>query len=81
MYICDKPFMVRFPYISEWEDGFQLEEKRDTLVHISETDEGIRAGVYGYDRRKRFSFRLGQYTTAFLAEVLCPQGMCSGEYR
>jgi hypothetical protein len=54
---------------SECEDGFQFEEKWDSLVHSSETNEGIMAGVYGYDRRKRFSFSLGQYTTAFQAEV------------
>jgi hypothetical protein len=54
---------------SEWEDGFQLEEKGGRLVHSSETNEGIRAGVYGYDRKKRFSFNLGQYTTKFQAEV------------
>jgi hypothetical protein len=54
---------------SEWEDGFQVEEKWGSLEHSSETNEGIRAGVYGYDRRKGFSFSLGQYTTAFQAEV------------
>jgi hypothetical protein len=69
IYVCDKTLMVRFPDRSEWEDGFQLEEKWGSLVHSSETNEGIKAGVYGYDRRKRFNFSLGQYTTAFQAEV------------
>jgi hypothetical protein len=69
IYVCDKPFMVRFPDRSEWKDGFQLEEKQGSLVHSSETNECIKAGMYGYDRRKRFSFSLGQYTTAFQAEV------------
>jgi hypothetical protein len=32
---------------SEWEDGFQLEEKWGSLVHSSETNEGIRAGGLG----------------------------------
>jgi hypothetical protein len=54
---------------SECKDGFELEEKQGSLMHSSETNEGIRAGVHGYDRRKRFSFSLGQYTTAFQVEV------------
>jgi hypothetical protein len=32
IYVYDKPFMVRFPDRSEWEDGFQPEGMRGSLI-------------------------------------------------
>jgi hypothetical protein len=42
-HVYDKPFMVRCPERSEWEDRFQSSRK----VQRRFQDEGTEAGVYG----------------------------------
>jgi hypothetical protein len=49
--------------------GFSLKEMGVFWYTILKQTEGIWAGVYGYNRMKRFSFSLRQYTTAFQGKV------------
>jgi hypothetical protein len=70
-HVCDKPFMIRFPDRSEWKDGFQSNRKGGLIWHTdgSKTNKGTGAGVYGYGRRQKLSFSIGNYITVFRAEV------------
>jgi hypothetical protein len=68
-YVCDKPFMVRFPDGSECKDGFQPDGRGGLIWYTygSKTNKGTVAGVYGYGIRRKLSFNLGKYTTVFQA--------------
>jgi hypothetical protein len=70
-YVYEKPFTVRFPDRSEWDDGFQPDRKGGLIWYTdgSKTNKGTGAGVYCYGTGRKRSFSLGQDTTVFQAEV------------
>ena len=70
-HVYEKPFTVRFPDRSEWENGFWSNRKGGLIWYTdgSKINKGTGAGVYCYGMRQKLSFSLGQYTTVFQAEV------------
>jgi hypothetical protein len=70
-HVYDKPFMIRFPDRSEWKEGLQPDRKGGLIWYTdgAKTNKGTGAGVHCDGTRRKLSFSLGQYTTAFQAEV------------
>jgi hypothetical protein len=52
-HVCDKPFTVRFPDISEWKGRFHPNREGGLIWYTdgSKANKGTGAGVYGYGTR------------------------------
>jgi hypothetical protein len=65
-----RPFMVRFPDRSEWKDAFQSDRKGGLIWFQDTCNTGDGMCDYGTrQKRQKFSFSLGKYTTVFQAEM------------
>jgi hypothetical protein len=79
-HVYDKHFVVIFFDRSERKYGFQPNQKGGLIWYTdgTKTSKDTGTGVYGYTKRQKRSFILGQYTTVFRAEM-CAIKACTVE--
>lgn len=71
-YHYHKPFTVRYPTYSEWDEEKGFKPKKPGLIWYtdgSKTDHGTGAGGHCWGTKTKFSYSLGQYPTVFQAEI------------
>jgi ribonuclease HI len=70
-YAYHKPFTVTFHDKSEWQNGFNPDNKGGLVWYTdgSNTNKGTAVGVCRWGSRRRHNFRLGLHTTVFQAEI------------
>jgi hypothetical protein len=70
-HVYNKPFTIRFPDRSEWQEGFQPDQNGELIWFTdgSKTAKGSGAGMFCPGTRRKLRFSLGRHTTVFQAEV------------